>query len=328
MKMRAAVIALTLLVIIGVATSHGMYRPHESVLKPVVINVVGDVHGESQVQLSEISKLKSYFADGDLNIFNLETAITNHDIKEEKQYNFKAGLDLLGELKSAGFNLANIGNNHSYDYGFIGFQETLKNLDSAGIEYVGGGVNRASAYEGKIYTLHGLKIGVLGIAKVNGGPDSIATDSKPGVTDGYNAQATESAITELRKKVDVLIVVTHWGEEESFCPRDREVASAEKWQSLGADIIVGSHSHTIQPINFADNKLVAYSMGNFIFYSSKIETRRTGILKIIISPEKKISYKFEPFTINNLTKVPEPGQSELLKDDSAVADNKDSVFCK
>jgi poly-gamma-glutamate synthesis protein (capsule biosynthesis protein) len=74
---------------------------------------------------------------------------------------------------------------------------------------------------------------------------------------------------------------------------------------LGADIIVGSHTHTVQPITLEKNKLVAYSLGNFIFYSSKIENRTTGILKIRISPEKKVSYKWMPFVINNLTKVPE-----------------------
>ena len=46
-------------------------------------------------------------------------------------------------------------------------------------------------------------------------------------------------------------------------------------------------------------------MGNFIFYSSRIENRSTGILTVRISPEKKISYIFKPFLINNLTKVPE-----------------------
>ena len=73
----------------------------------------------------------------------------------------------------------------------------------------------------------------------------------------------------------------------------------------GADIILGSHTHTLQPITFENNKLVAYSLGNFIFYSSMIENRSTGILKIRITPEKQITYTLEPFLINNLTKVPE-----------------------
>jgi poly-gamma-glutamate synthesis protein (capsule biosynthesis protein) len=109
----------------------------------------------------------------------------------------------------------------------------------------------------------------------------------------------------MKKVSDLLIVLTHWGEEGSFTPRSSELASAKKWKELGADIIVGGHTHTLQPVTLSENKLVAYSMGNFIFYSSQLENRRTGILKIRISPKKRITYSVEPFVINNLTKVPE-----------------------
>jgi len=273
--------------------------------KDIIINVVGDVHGESAIKRDAIPALKKYFADGDLNIFNLETAITDHTIKEEKEYNFKADLAFLKTLKRVGFNVASVANNHSYDYGAKGFADTLKNLRSAGITYVGGGVNSKSAYHGRVYTIRGVRIGILGFAKVNGGPASIAKKDKPGITDGYDAQSTEEAITHLRKLSDVLIILTHWGEEGSFCTRNYEVSSAKKWISLGADAIIGSHTHTVQPISYVDKKLVAYSLGNFIFYSSHIENRSTGIMKLRINAKRKVSYTFEPMVINNLTKVPE-----------------------
>ena len=271
----------------------------------VIINIVGDVHGESAIDEKAILGLKRYFADGDLNIFNLETAITDEVKKEEKQYNFKTDAGFLNTLKSIGFNVATIANNHSYDFGEKGFLDTLNALDNAKISYVGGGVNRDIAYQGQVYKVKGLKIGVLGIAKVNGGPLSIATKDKAGTTNGYDSVSTERAITELRKVSDTVILLPHWGEEGSFCPRDSEIASAKKWQALGADIIVGSHTHTLQEVQLKENKLIAYSMGNFIFYSSQLENRTTGILKIRIGPNKQISYAVQPFVINNLTKVPE-----------------------
>lgn len=273
--------------------------------KDVIIHVVGDIHGESAIKREALPTLKKYFRSGDLNIFNLETAITNGVTKEEKEYNFKTDLAFLKALKNIGFNVATVANNHSYDYGQAGFEDTLQNLKKAGIGYVGGGKDSQSAYQGRVYKVRGLRIGILGFAKVNGGLSSIATKEKPGTTNGYDASSTEAAITNLRKLSDVLIVLVHWGEEGSFCPRQSETASAKRWLSLGVDIIVGSHTHTLQPITLKANKLVAYSLGNFIFYSSKIENRSTGILKIRISPQKKITYKLLPFTINNLTKVPE-----------------------
>jgi poly-gamma-glutamate capsule biosynthesis protein CapA/YwtB (metallophosphatase superfamily) len=273
--------------------------------KDITINVVGDVHGESSIKREAIPALKKYFADGDLNIFNLETAVTGESKKEEKAYNFKTNLAFLKSLKSVGLNVASIANNHSYDYGNQGFLDTLQNLDKAGISYVGGGVNRDLAYQGQIYIVKGLKIGVLGIAKVNGGPASIATKDRPGTTNGYDATSTEVAIGRLKKASDVVIVLVHWGEEGSFCPRSAEITSARTWQALGADIIVGSHTHTLQPVQLKNNQLLAYSMGNFIFYSSQLENRSTGLLKIRISPTKRITYALQPFVINNLTKVPE-----------------------
>ena len=278
--------------------------------KDIVINVVGDIHGESAIKREAIPSLKKYFADGNLNIFNLETAVTTKSKKEVKEYNFKTDVAFLKSIRAIGLNVASIANNHSYDFGAEGFLDTMQNLDKAGISYVGGGINSGIAYQGEVFTIKGLKIGLLGIAKVNGGPASIASNEKPGTTNGYDRVSTERAITSLKKVSDVVILLVHWGEEGSFCPRSSEISSAKKWHSLGADIIVGSHTHTLQPVVLEQNKLVAYSMGNFIFYSSKLENRSTGILKIRISPKKRISYTMQPFTINNLTKVPE--KSELM----------------
>jgi poly-gamma-glutamate synthesis protein (capsule biosynthesis protein) len=279
--------------------------------RDVIINVVGDIHGESAIKKEAIPSLKKYFVDGNLNIFNLETAITAETKKEEKEYNFKTDLSFLKSLRSVGFNVATVANNHSYDFGEKGFLDTLQALDKAGIKYVGGGVNSAIAYQGQVFTFKGIRIGVLGLAKVNGGPASIAGKEKPGTTNGYDAASTESAITAIKKVSDIVIVLVHWGEEGSFCPRPAEISGARKWQSLGADIIVGSHTHTLQPIRFAKNQLVASSMGNFIFSSSQLENRSTGLLKIRISPTKRITYEMQPFVINNLTKVPAPSRSVI-----------------
>jgi poly-gamma-glutamate synthesis protein (capsule biosynthesis protein) len=311
MKFRIAIVLLAIAVSPLLFDSPS-YAGKKIPTKDVIINVVGDVHGEAAIKREAIPALKKYLADGNLNIFNLETAVTNEEKKEDKEYNFKTNLAFLQSLKSAGFNLASVSNNHSYDYGAQGFLDTLQNLDKAGISYVGGGVNSAIAYQGQIFTVKGLKIGILGFAKVNGGPDSIAKVDKPGTTNGYDRVSTERAISEMRKVSDIVMILTHWGEEGSFCPRASELSSAKKWLTLGADIIVGGHTHTLQPIEFQSNKLVAYSMGNFIFYSSELTNRTTGILKIRISPKKRISYTIRPFVINNLTKVPEPSEPRAV----------------
>jgi poly-gamma-glutamate capsule biosynthesis protein CapA/YwtB (metallophosphatase superfamily) len=304
MKSRIALLLCALITLTGCSSTKEDTRPI-SEPSDIIINIVGDVHGESAIKREALLPLKKYFADGDLNVFNLETAITEKEKKEEKEYNFKTDENFLKTLKSIGFNVATIANNHSYDFGEGGFLDTLQALDEAKISYVGGGVNRDIAYQGQIYTVKGLRIGVLGIAKVNGGPLSIAGKDKAGTTNGYDSESTAKAITAIRNVSDIVMVLVHWGEEGSFCPRDSEIKSAEDWQSLGADIIVGSHTHTLQQVELQKNKLIAYSMGNFIFYSNLLENRTTGILKIRISPTKRITYEVQPFVINALTKVPE-----------------------
>ena len=305
MKSKIAILLSTFAITSQIIFTQSSAVAHQQSSKDIIIHIVGDIHGERAIKRKVLPELKRYFRSGDLNIFNLETAVTDEVIQEEKEYNFKTDVAFLESLKEIGFNVASVANNHSYDFGLPGFIDTLQSLKAVGISYVGGGRNSESAYRGRVYTVRGVRIGVLGFAKVNGGPDSIAKSDKPGITDGYDARSTESAIAQLRDLSDVLIIMAHWGEEGSFCTRNFENASAKKWLSLGADIIVGSHTHTLQPITLENNKLVAYSLGNFIFYSSKIENRTTGILKIRISPEKKITYKLMPFLINNLTKVPE-----------------------
>ena len=304
MKTRIALFLCALLTLTACGSTSTKQAAQEQSPGDVVINIVGDVHGEREIKRDSMLTLKKYFTDGDLNIFNLETAVTDADKPEEKQYNFKTEPAFLNSLKSVGLNVATVANNHSYDFGEQGFLDTLQNLDKAGIAYVGGGLDAAAAYRGRVFTVRGLKIGILGFAKVNGGPASIAGKDKSGTTNGYDRASTSDAIAAIRKISDVVIILVHWGEEGSFCPRPTEISSAKDWITEGADIIVGSHTHTLQPISLQENKLIAYSMGNFIFYSSAIENRTTGILKIRISPTKRISYGLQPFVIDNVTKVP------------------------
>ena len=298
-------LALAFLISLPLVWNSNLIAHAQSTENPnIEINVVGDVHNMNPVQTHSISKLKSAFSTGDLNILNLETAITNYNVKEIKKYNFKSEAHFLDTLSQTGFNLFNIANNHTYDYGLPGFKDTLKALEDRNLTYVGGGVDKLAAYNGVTLEIKGMRLGILSFAKVNGGPKSIATASKPGITDGYNDKEVLKSIKEMKKHSDLVIILTHWGAENNTCPRSIERTSASSWLKAGADIIIGGHSHTIQPIEFKENKLVSYSLGNFIFYSTSKLNRQTGILHLTITPTKKITYFFTPYVIDIKSKVP------------------------
>ena len=80
----------------------------------------------------------------------------------------------------------------------------------------------------------------------------------------YSDELAKKQIEEIRDKVDVLIVSMHWGEEYTHTPTNFEKEKAKYLASLGVDIIIGTHPHVVQPVEWIDNTLVFYSLGNFI----------------------------------------------------------------
>lgn len=282
--------------------------------KDIILSFAGDVHGERPISPNltadrkATEQIKKVFSQSDINFVNLETAITSNEKKREKLYNFKTNTSFLYGLKDLGVNLVSLANNHSYDYGKEGFIDTLNNLDSANIVYTGGGKSEKEAYSPRIVEIRGVKIAYLGFAKVNGGTGSIAIGDLPGTTDGYNERLVRKSILKAKEISDYVVVVVHWGEENSFTPRKREKDSAEKWLSYGADLIVGSHPHVIQPIVRVGNKEIAYSLGNFIFYSSKEANLKTGIYQVRLSSKGVFNGSdFIDMKINTKTGMPSFG---------------------
>ena len=282
--------------------------------KDIILSFVGDVHGERPISPNltadrkATEQIKKVFSQSDINLVNLETAITSNNNKREKQYNFKATNSFLYGLNDLGVNLVSLANNHTYDYGKEGFIDTLNNLDSANILYTGGGKSQEEAYSPLIVEIRGVKIAYLGFAKVNGGAGSIAIGDLPGTTDGYNERLVKKSIIKAKELSDYVVIVVHWGQENSFSPRKREEDSAEKWLSYGADLIVGSHPHVIQPIVRVGNKEIAYSLGNFIFYSSKDANIKTGIYQVRLSPKGVLlGSDFIDMKINTKTGMPRFG---------------------
>jgi len=87
---------------------------------------------------------------------------------------------------------------------------------------------------------------------------------KPYLVNVYNDELAKKDIEALRDKVDVLIVAMHWGVEYTFTPTEIQKTQAQYLADLGVDIIIGNHPHCIQPIEWKDDTLVIYSLGNFI----------------------------------------------------------------
>ena len=80
----------------------------------------------------------------------------------------------------------------------------------------------------------------------------------------YSESRVKEDVEKVKDKVDVIIVAMHWGEEYTNIPTKEEKEIANYLSSLGVNLIIGSHPHVVQPVEFIDSTLVIYSLGNFI----------------------------------------------------------------
>ena len=326
--------------LLGYLPSAGGEAPE---VRRISIAFGGDVHGENPIAntiragINPLGAAIPLLSAADIAVVNLETAVSARGTAREKQYTFRTSPALLGMLRSGGVDLVSVANNHAYDFGGGAFADTLKSIDTAGLISVGGGVSADAAYAPAIIEQNGVRVGFLGIARVHGGPGAVASETRAGTTDGWNLVATTRAIRAAKKQVDVVVVLAHWGEENSHCPRGVEVAVAKEWVKAGANIIVGGHPHVIQKIEEQPNALIAYSMGNFVFYAHRADAVRTGVLTVDITiadastpgaRSVQITPVFEPLRIN-----PKSGSLRVTTAEERKRDLSDlraygNEFCK
>lgn len=200
----------------------------------------------------------------DLNIVNLETALTQSTSAAPKVFNFKSDPKNTQSLKEANIKIVNLANNHSLDFGVSGLKDTLKALDQAGILHVGAGMNKQEAAQPAVMTVNNIKIGVIGYT--DNEPTRKAGHDKPGTN--YikigDIKAVENDIKKLRQTVDLLIVSIHWGPNLQERPPQEFITFAHNLVDLGVDIMHGHSDHIFQAVEDYHGKLIMYQMGDFV----------------------------------------------------------------
>lgn len=244
--------------------------------------------------------------DQDLMLGNLEGSITYTNIKTPKSYNFKFNPKVLPFLKKAGFDYFSLTNNHIYDYGETGFKDTLKYLKEAEIPTSGAGLTKNEAVKYYIFDLNNIVVRVLSIGaypQENNGWDgktmAQVSEDRPGIL--FNGPLAMEAIKNMASSSSYDVLMIHGGVEWTSIP---EMSQKELYRSFidaGADIILGSHPHVLQGLEVWKDKLIAYSLGNFIFPG--MESMRYAEESMILSVgivDNKIKYlKQIPVKIDN-----------------------------
>ncbi|HEY0827121.1 MAG TPA: CapA family protein [Bacilli bacterium] len=288
-------------------------KPDASGNAHVTLDFVGDIMlGSSVGVLLEqngydypYSHVKPYFEKADYAIANLETAVTELEAAQEKQYVFKTSPEALPALKEAGIDLLNLANNHSMDYGLEGLFDTMKFLDEVGLNHMGAGKDAGEAYTPHIVDINGLKIAFFGFTGVVPDVSWKAGKNQPGLAETYNYTKPVKSILKAKEQADLVIVVAHWGIEREDIPNKMQTEMAHRYIDAGADLVVGSHAHVLQGFEFYKGKWIAYGLGNFIFTSNSFSaTSQTAILEASCSKEQSCSLQVIPFIIKSAK--PEP----------------------
>jgi poly-gamma-glutamate synthesis protein (capsule biosynthesis protein) len=249
----------------------------------------------------------------DLAVVNLETAITERGAAEPKEFNFRAPPTGLRALRAAGVDVASLANNHGMDFGLQGLEDTLAAARHEPLPLIGAGRNAAAAYAPVMRTIHGRRIAVLAATQVM---DSAllerwpALDTRPGLASAKweYEQRLVAEVRVARRHADIVVVYLHWGVERATCPTVVQQDLATRLAEAGADVIVGGHAHRLQGAGMLGEALVAYGLGNFVFYAGGGAGAESGVLRVTIDPTDRISYEWKPARL--LAGVPQPLSGE------------------
>lgn len=228
-----------------------------------------------------------------ITIANNEFTISNRGEKMPgKYYTFRASPNNLSIYQEMGVDLVTLANNHVYDFGEKAFQDTLEALKTFQIPYVGAGKNIDEAIQPYYFIVNGYKISFLNATRAEKlilTPE--ATNDTGGVFRCYDPSLLIQQIKKVRQNSDIVVTLLHWGKEDSTDLEEVQSETAKKYIEAGSDIIIGTHAHILQGIDFYQGKAIIYNLGDFIFNN---ETKDTAIFQLTVDNEKNFQYKIIP----------------------------------
>lgn len=196
-------------------------------------------------------------------------------------------------VKEMGFDVVSLANNHVWDLCKEGLKNTIDVLKKNGIKYCGAGMNAKEASRPAVIEKDGLRVAVFAYCMYDSpwmGYVELATEEKAGINP-LRIDKVVKDIREAKKEYDRVIVLPHWGREYQYKPLPECVTMAKEMVKAGADAVLGSHPHQIQPLVHIKGKPVCFSMGNFLFPD------------FFMYPPRPIWYPKSPEEINGIKEV-------------------------
>ncbi|MCR5099831.1 MAG: CapA family protein [Butyrivibrio sp.] len=218
------------------------------------------------------SKTKDYISEADVAIVNQEVMIGGEELGVSGYPAFNAPYEIADALADAGFDIVCHATNHAIDKGLKGILNCIDNWEAKYPEIMVAGIynNETESEKIKVKEVNGIKIAILNYTYGTNGIQ-IPSDM-PYCLDMLDEDAVIKDLDKAEEEADFTIVCPHWGIEYNLTPSDEQRKWCEIFMEHGADLVLGTHPHVIQPIEMHENEddemLVYYSLGNFVNWTS------------------------------------------------------------
>jgi Putative enzyme of poly-gamma-glutamate biosynthesis (capsule formation) len=227
--------------------------------------------------------IKPVVADADIAVANFEVTLAGPPYTGYPQFSSPA--DLAAACKNAGIDYLVTANNHAADRGKKGIISTINKLDSIGISHTGTFMNsscRDSLIPLMIYR-NGTSIALLNYTFSTNG----IIVPEPVIVNMIDKELITRDVKKAKdKKADIIILFLHWGTEYDTIPSKGQTDLAEYFQSIGVNLIIGSHPHVLQKMvrirndSTENDGVIVYSLGNFVSNQRKPKTDGGSMVRV------------------------------------------------
>lgn len=244
---------------------------------------LGDVPGRQIARFGPAwpwASVGSVLRAADLAFANLECAVSERGTAQVKTYTFRGRpSSARAAAQIGGLDVVNLANNHAVDFGRLALLDGLRTLRDAGVAAVGAGVDAAAAYRPVVVRRLGLRVAFVGFSEIQ--PfDFRAGPRSPGTAWAFR-ERVRAGVRTAHRQADVVVATFHWGVERRTVENAEQRSLARLALASGAQIVVGAHPHVQQPVRrIGRRRLIAYSLGNFVFGAHSSGAASTRILEL------------------------------------------------
>ncbi len=257
-----------------------------------------------------VENIKPYMSIADYAAVNLETQIADEKPTQRapKSVTFYSQPEALDALSWAGIDYVSLGNNHTYDYLDSGLESTLRFLKQSPLGFSGAGFSEQQALKAHQETIKETEFSMLAYVGWEGNPKQkqTANEKHGGAAYGSMSNIINSVSQEVSQD-RVAIVQYHGSQEYAHSPTGVTEQRLKTALDNGAALAIAHHPHVTQGLELYDNKLIAYSMGNFIFDQNFSATQHSFILYVWLDDGKFHRAEIVPLYVKGYKPTPATG---------------------